>query len=321
MAIKVLHDIVRFESFDEFLQHVCDAPVTPAMRRAWAHSSEGELSSESTSRPDFYGTKTFDAAVKLAREGWSKGRADMSKSLAALAPYVQAAGQAPATQLDVAGYAPCVPAYCAGSPANMWAPGDTYASTARIVRICLSMSMVWSTPIDVIRNRGAAVLAAVEYLESLGLRCEIELAHCSEDSGSRYADADGKTVEHLGDRVKAINECYIPVKQANQSIELDRLAFMLGHASVLRRFVFRIDEQHVAAGPVMRGSYGMPTDITPDHDQVYLPAIVGRTDQYKYAAPETALKTVLGLISAKLSDDQQNKLSEDWRGFLTNTRI
>jgi hypothetical protein len=316
MALKVLHDIVRFDSFDEFLQHVCDAPVTPAMRRAW--NRDAGLSSESTDRPDFYGTETFDDAVKLAREGWSKGRADMSAALSALAPYVQAAGQAPATQLDVAGYAPCVPAYCAGSPANMWAPGDTYASTSRIVRICLSMSIVWSTPVAVIRNRGAAVLAAVEYLESLGLRCEIELAHCCEDQGTTYADADGNVVRHP-DGVKAINECYIPVKQANQSVELDRLAFMLGHASVLRRFVFRIDEQHVAAGPVMRSSYGIPTDITPDHDQVYLPSLF--RNLHEYATPEIALKTVLRLISAKLSDDQQHKLSEDWRDFLTNTRI
>jgi hypothetical protein len=198
----------------------------------------------------------------------------------------------------------------------MYSSGDTSTSVARVVRILVNGTVTHMTPTASIMHRGAALVAAIQYLEDCGLRCEVELGFCTRAYANAYADETGRSVWKKN--VTAINEAYIPVKSAGQSIDEDRFAFMLAHPSVLRRLIFRLWEQHVAAGPAMRDTYGRPVDMTPASDQVYIPAVFGGRE---YATPQEALRHVLHLIANALPVAQQARVTEDWRNVLTDTRL
>ena len=312
---RMIHDRWDFDSFEELLDVMAE-PLTDEQKAAWLCAGDNVVESQKRgqSQQNWTGTRTFKQALDLARTGWTEGRERFDANLSELTPYVEAAMRENSVTLAPAGYLPNVPAMCAGSPQYMYAETDEGEINARtrVIRLLLCISTSFNVGKETLERRGAAVAAAVDYFESIGVRVEVEICHVAEDSGADgyFPNGDRKTV-------KVMHEHYIMIKRADEAIEPDRFAFMLGHASVLRRFIFKLDEMNAKAGPIMRSGYGRPCDANPDPDQVYFPKL---TSDSGYRDNAQALRTVLGHVKESLSEEAKAKVDADWADILGTER-
>lgn len=291
---RYIHDCWIFEDFEDFLKEVTKKP-TDEMREYWG----SDLSSRREG--GWAGTRSYAQSVKFATKGWQQGRGEFTEKLEAMAPYVMGAQRQKSESLDVAGYRPDVPAMCAGSPAYMYNEGEDLSARTPVLRMLVNIGGNAGMSEQCWQRRGAAICSVVDYFEDMGTRVEVELCWV--------------TTEISGNK-KALFEATIPVKRADEHVEPDRFAFMLGNASVLRRFCFDLIEKCPEMGKMgMKHGYGRSIDAEPDHDQIYFPAIHGG-----YNNNEEALQLVLKRISEFLEPEMRERISEDWEQILGESR-
>lgn len=236
--------------------------LTALVDRAQEAQPIGRMrSSQDNSRPDMFGKETFRGAARLVRNGWPEGRARLAMLLDAARSSTQSVAMRAAV-LDVGGAYPSVPLAVAGDPACMIDfRSDEYAHRAPVVSIAYNISVSVAIDARTVAGRGAAVLAEVEALEAAGIRCEITVA----------AFVTG------GSEFHAVN-CV--VKAPDQPLDLDRMAFVMLHPGMNRRFVWALREMHRWQDANMNG-YGMPTDWTAQQRaafDVYVPALAGTAE-------------------------------------------
>jgi hypothetical protein len=167
------------------------------------------------------GTKTYDEAVAVAGTGWNKGAERVAKIRASLDAVVQRMTVANCAQMiyGVEGEWVDIGRIATGEPecCGSWHDQGEGASQ-KVVKIVANVAVSCGVSAETIFARGAATLAAVDLLESLGFRCEVWASKgCS-------------------GRVQS--EFHTLVKEASQPVELDRLAFCLCHPAMLRRLYF-----------------------------------------------------------------------------------
>lgn len=291
-----IHDRWEFDSFADFIETVRE-PLTDEQRNAWFPPSSEKICEGSN---PWSGTETIEEAYQLLEDGWPQGLAELEQCAEQLSPYVVAAQRQLSEDLAPAGYRPDVPAFCTGVPASMYAPGETMASQAPVLRLLVSLNGLSNVHAESFTMRGAALCALVDYFENAGTRVEIEGCFGAQWRGNN--------------REKILIEATIPIKAADEHIEPDRLAFMLCNAAVFRRFCFRLMEKNAEAGAAgMRGSYGRTAELEPDADQVLLPSV------QNYRDAEEALRTVLRHVNEYLDPAMRDRVSEDWVDVLGTT--
>jgi hypothetical protein len=131
----------------------------------------------------------------------------------------------------------------------------------RIVRIVVNLAASGAVNGDTLIMRGVAAVVLAEVLQRHGSSVSIDVVHAI---SSRYVA--GPTIEYR-----------VAVKKSSELISLDKLAFLLGHPSALRRLFFATQEHEDtptrAAYGISRGrGYGIPAQSTYRGD-VYIPAI------------------------------------------------
>jgi len=164
---------------------------------------------------DWYGTKTMQRALKLAREGWAEG-ADIASSI------IEGLDVAHATRrrrkYGVAGGAVSVGRMLAGNPAHMLKrpqqPGR------KIVTLFVESSMSSIITVDTAVIRAGLIAAIADVMEIKGYSCEIVATDISKWRG--YAAMHSATV----------------VKNAGEKLNVLDTVFALGHPSYLRRLQF-----------------------------------------------------------------------------------
>ena len=292
---KYLSSLV-FDDTAELLDYLESPEGMPKLSSKWMRSMSSIEGSE-----EFTGTRSFQHAVDLAREGWPEGREKMEGKLSGLTPYVQSSARMPVETLDVAGYAPNVPAYCAGSPACMWSrDGDDVSGRAPVVRFLVNISMSFRITSDEIFNRGAALCAAIEYLEATDRRCEV-VACCRLDDDLCTQDV------------------FVTLKRAEEHPELDRLAMFLAHPSILRRLIFRLNELDDKLFAGLVSHRGVPKDIEPEYGQVYLPA--GKGWQLSGCdTPKHAMAAVLDQLQEAMDPASFASIGRDWEDAMAALR-
>ena len=212
MEGSVVKDIVyAASSWDEFVRDLRDRAVQPAWN---GHQSSIKGSFE------FTRSLNWDKCIELAECG-DKLVTEQVASAAVKVTFE--AG--PTWEYAPVGAFPCIPAYAAGVPEDMFVPlEDGAANSKPIVRIAVNVvCSAFVEPQDII-NRGAAVVALIDKIQSEGQRVEL-IAFCHVE-GSR-------------------NDRYImsvTVKRPEEPIDMDRVAFALAHPSMLRRCFFRAVE-------------------------------------------------------------------------------
>lgn len=228
--------IQDFASFDDFVTFAA------GKGEAWT----GSRSSREVGGADFSGTRTFDEAVALARFGWHDGLARLTNAMDIIAnachneplPYVQ---------MDVAGAYPVVPLACAGDPLNMVHLAPSEERVKPVLRLAYNTGARGDYGAHEMTNAGAAFLSVVAGLEANGFRCEVVMCPTSRKTGG-------------GDFAKAMHRTVL--KRADESLELDRLAFALLHPACHRRLNFSRIERHAELRAGWGSSYGVtcPTD-------------------------------------------------------------
>jgi hypothetical protein len=172
----------------------------------------------------FRGTRDFAEALKLAREGWAEGRAEVERLRAALVGTLVGQLRQQEYVLDVQGLVMDMGLVTEGQPECWLDTRDTdeRRTGGRIVRVHLNGVVSANIEHDVIRARGAAVAALCDLLEAAGRRVELTISYA-------LSTLPRKRVAML---------VTVPVKQADEPLQVDQLAFMLMHPSALRRVAF-----------------------------------------------------------------------------------
>lgn len=235
----------EYDSIGEFLKS----------NARWETSKHTGSSSHRTGEEYFHGTKTYDEALRLIKCGWRDGAKRVGQMRAELDSAVAATVAAKAVEMryDVEGDLCDIGRLAIGEPeCCMMYDEQGPDESKKVVKIIANVCVSGSVSHRVIFARGAAVLAAVDILESLGVRVELIAGF-------------GLSSSYNGG-----NPCelHVMVKRASEPVETDRLAYVLCHASFLRRHGFAAME---LAGFDPNCSY--PAKVTSDDDAIILPEL------------------------------------------------
>lgn len=168
----------------------------------------------------FAGTENMADCLKLAKEGWHEGaetiervRAKIQSVRPQLAQFVK---------YGIAGALPDVPRAVAGNILNMRMPQGALSRKRPVLTLISNMSCLGYIEQSVLTNRAAVVATLIDEIEAAGYACEVistALSYGCNDPSYRMAHS-------------------VIVKNSNQPVDIYRLAFGLGHASMFRRMVF-----------------------------------------------------------------------------------
>lgn len=219
----------------------------------WSDRHPGGTSSHDKKEKDFNYTDTYEETVGLTKSGWRHGAEKVNALRTELDGAVQSlvAAKAAAISYGVEGDWVDVGKLLTGDPecCGTWeVQGDD--RNDKVVKIVANVSVSWKVKPETIFARGAACLAAVDILESLGRRVELWVA-----LGIR----DWRNGE---------SESHIIVKPASQPVDTDRLAFVLCHADMFRRILFA----HMEIND-HNPSTSIPAPVVADGEAIVLPEL------------------------------------------------
>lgn len=234
----------------------------------------------------FRGTASWDEAKQLADDGWAKGRAKVAANLAAIFESGAASlTSMPAVTHEVGGAYPDVPLYVAGEVAHMVNEGDDQLGHRPIIRLLIDLTASCAINQSQLANRGAAVAALVDQIESAGNSCEVWCTFATESNRKLFAPL-------------------ISVKTAGAPLPIDELAFAIGHPSMLRRVMFAlIEADDFTDNADFEHGYGMPRQlpaVSLDPTVIYIPGIVN--DGGASRTPEAAMDEVRTSYNRQAAD-------------------
>lgn len=207
-------------TWDEFLDTVAKRPAAGG----WNDSS---IDTDNWRRK-FCQSDSLEHALSLARTGWPEGRARMLSGLEHESAG-EVPGLLPSIEYDLAGEVPDVAAYCAGVPEHMVSYGEQTVRQSPVVRLGYNGNVSCKVePEDIVRY-GLAVLSHVSAYQRAGYSVAV----------------DWLSLAAHGDEVSV---CVIELLPAGGVLDLDRLAYMLAHPSMLRRLWFAWVESYRKPG-------------------------------------------------------------------------
>lgn len=171
----------------------------------------------------------FADAIRQAREGYTAIRPEVDAITNAITTEV-VEREVPRVKRRnaIAGGAVNVGRVMTGAPkcftqyTRIMAPG-----VARVIRIAVSVSNVASIPNEMIRSRGAAIVALIDALTRKGWACEVWAVAASKVSG--------------GSHIVSTEVC---LQSASDPLDVDGLMFNLAHPSMFRRMIFAERERN-----------------------------------------------------------------------------
>lgn len=199
----------------------------------------GERSSRSGSK-SFCGTKSIKEAYEMGTfRGWVEG-AEKARKLLQDIPSLNKllSGSRMVKRVRPVGGHVHMQRFVAGDKSHMITRKRMRTSDGTHISIGVeSAAICWVTD-EQIMNRGAAVTALVQALESKGLSTELSI------------------ISTIKGRENDTHVCQVKVKPAGQYLNLERMAMGIGHPSTFRRGVFGIMERHERFSKVFSYGYG-----------------------------------------------------------------
>ena len=247
----------------------------------------GDPTSKATSSPNWYQTDSWPACQKLIAEGWVEGREKVAANLAAI--FATGAAElscGDAVAHEVGGAYPDVPLYVAGEVCHMVNEGDQLGEKP-IIKLIVNTAASCGISGTRLMNRGAAITALVDEIESAGNSCEIIATWPAKArrGGAFYAPM-------------------VRIKAAGEIVPIDDLAFALGHPSMVRRVFFGLLEVDPKTdGKGYEDGYGIPVDIPADalpSDTIYLRGVVH--DGAQYDSAEDAMAVVREIYNKQANE-------------------
>ena len=209
--MKVNGTVYEFDSMSEYVKHLTEF-------------DKNSVRLEESVRYDFnnwYGTKTFEDAIKLAKEGWTDCANALNKKLNFQINNL-GTDKMMKTFLSQVGYQAIVPLYLNGCPTNM-VNKKLEVKKQKIITIVKSVGFRAEHSVDDIKEESIKTLMLVYLLEKKGYRVNLYTLNGYNSRGQSYFV-----------RVK--------IKSAGERLNVSKLAFPLVHPSMLRRLNFRFRE-------------------------------------------------------------------------------
>lgn len=227
--------VVEFKSIHEFEKFITEKHENDVFKCSHSLSSKDK----NFWSVDFTKTKSFDEAIGLLHDGWVDKAKELTKKLKAverdMAPIMKQQ-----RCISVAGYQPIVPLFLAGQPANMVGT-RMQPVKQKVVTLVKSVSYSGNVEPEEWTEQGLKALAVVKKLESNGLRVNVDIVRggCDPDTKSNGI------------------VCRVRVKNANERLNVSKLAFTMCHPSMQRRLMFRFTEVYDRVSSGYRSTYGM----------------------------------------------------------------
>lgn len=237
--------VAEFKSISEFEKFITENPENKVFKDCRYLASKDKK----YWTVDFTKTKSFDEAIDLLHDGWTDKAKELTKKLKAverdMAPIMKQQ-----RCVSVAGYQPIVPLFLAGQPANMIGT-RMQPVKQKVVTLVKSVSYSGNVEPEEWTEQGLKALAVVKKLESNGLRVNVDIVRGGYDPDTK---SNGVV-------------CRVRVKNANERLNVSKLAFTMCHPSIQRRLMFRFTEVYDRVSSGYRSTYGM-TFITSDWKKV-----------------------------------------------------
>jgi hypothetical protein len=244
-----------------------------------AKPERSDLSSEVRPRSQEWDLNTgFKEARELAIAGWQEKARELWQLVRALAPAVEYGLK---SAYDVTGECVDVGRFLNGEPECML---SHQVPVKNVIKVAVNISARCNAPANLLFNRGAALAAIVQALQSAGQSVSLSVV---EVVSSEFASG-------------SMHETIVEIERFGDYINPGRLAFWLAHPAALRRCIFRLNEQSDASirqtyGFHDDGGYGYPQDHPSkmkEEDVVYIP--FPETDMLgDYANPNKALRSLI----------------------------
>ena len=243
--------IDSFGSLNEFYDYLCNTPFNSAFR--WAEHSSVETSAYKTR---WTKTESFDEAVLLMKRGWSDMAQKLVNKLKVIDKKTEMVTKRRSVN-SVAGFHPVVPLYLAGVPTSM-VSYKMVPVKQKIVTITKLFNYHGGIDSETIIDESIKVLQVVRKLEAQGYSVNVNVAFGSSSGGRNIAAS-------------------IRIKNANERLNISKVAFPMVHPSMLRRLMFRYIEVTPNATKGYVGGYGAPVSKSVMQemfsDSIVIPAI------------------------------------------------
>lgn len=279
MTVDKKTNTADFESLGELVQ--------------WLESTDraqgaGNSSKEPHARSWDYGCGYKGALEYAHGKVWTQGMEAMVKGTAQ-ATQLRKPAPVPILGLDVAGFAPDIPEYLAGSPDHMMSILDMAdAQSAKpVVSIALSGFSCGCTD-AAMTHRGVAFMSLVDALEDDGYRCEVYFA-CSIVRGTGKAAHLKVCIKHAGDHWNPATA-----------------AFALAHPAMFRRFWFAAMERFRSVNLSTQGGYG--------------PCVLVDKEQYTFSVPYQVNDGPYRTLKGALQDVQAMAIKQGFEVSLTGDK-
>lgn len=182
-----------------------------------------EISHETgASAKKFTGSGSYEESINLALNGWDYGAAEVNKIMIERAENYE---QVKRLTISYVGCVPCVPAFLAGSPANMIAIKKR-PTNKPIITICYNSAVGFNITTEAITKAAAKLLNVIRGLEAGGVA--INLFACSFSRSN-----DSTETETLA----------VKIKDSKEPFNVLNMAYPLIHPSFLRRQSFAFTER------------------------------------------------------------------------------
>lgn len=213
--------------------------------------------------PEYYGPRTgrssrehsaseswdlnagYDGTVKLAETGWQDGAEEIDSLREEIHSIIEPKGIEMSITPHVSGAFVDIGRYIQGVPECMCQFMHT-ETNQKPVQLVVNGSVSCGVSAERQKNRGAAIAAAIDVMEERGYRVELWL-YFGVRSGISY------TID------------LVRVKDFNQGVDTDRLAYALAHAGFNRRLHFGVCEtrkERFKIGSYPGGGYGAPRETS-----------------------------------------------------------
>jgi hypothetical protein len=239
------HRVYQFNSWQHFADHALDERY----RYEVTDPYEGNgFTSRKVSNDLWSGTRTWKQAVDLTMNGWPEGRDRVNQLADALLDKITSLIKVSQVEWDVVGDTVDIPSWIQNQPDHWQTFRDVVreGTGRRVFRLLYNMAASAAVETDVMIAKGAAITALALALERAGHSIDIELCQSSEYGNTSY-------------------EVYVPLKAADQPLEVGRIAYALAHPAVFRRLAFSVREKDAASLHEFKTNLGrgsmMPAEV------------------------------------------------------------
>ena len=239
-------EIIEFDSLNEFYSYITTTEINKAFEHKSLHSIHGS--------EDFTGTKSFEEAVELFKNGWTEKAKELTQKLKVIENEVEVnTKQKPC--LSMQGYQAVVPLYLHGVPNNM-VNKKMVPVKQKVITINKPISYAARISKQQILEESIKALQVIKKIEAQGVRCNLNIV---------WAVSAGKTII-----VK------VRIKSSTEKLNISKLAFPLVNPSMLRRLAFRFLEVYPGVTEAFTWGYGTPVNTLDikdelEDDSYYLP--------------------------------------------------